>query len=633
MKKFYFIGLLGLSVFASAQTPTQNSKTGTATFNPKQTIEREVPSPVRELSYPTGSSHHQVYGKTQTGGTISTRVGSTMFITQTVNAIYRRTLAYADGKVSVAWTTSSDNGTNGYLSRGSGYNSFDGNTWAKNALSSPRIESFRTGYPCLAAGVDKEYLVSHRVDTSGQSQGLVMNVNTAIGSSTWATTGIFTPPAQTPSQLWPRAVVSGDYLVIIATYQDSTSTQPLWVTKNGVQSPMVYSRYKISTQTWVDQDKTLPGYDYDLFTEGLSDNYSMDANGNNISIVCGTYYSNLAFWKSTDNGATWTMKILDTFPTPHMRYDKDTFPWVALSNGSVHTIVDNAGKAHVFSGLARVKDSIIGDQSLTYTYSKVIGSTNDAIIYWSEYTPDSGLRVIANAVPLGGDSTIADGSFTNADRRYSISNSTWPSAGVDAQGRIFLVYSALTPTDLTTDGSNANYRDILVTYSTDNGTTWAPAQNATQHLGTNIEQIFPSAAKFVNDRLHISYLTKQLPGAAVTASNTDVFEINYLSIPVAQITGSTVGVAENTEKLFTINQNYPNPFHGETSIDLNFKRSCDATVTITDIMGKEILVEKYAKVPSGNSTIHINVGEIPAGVYLYTIEADGVKSTQRLMVN
>jgi len=632
MKKIYFLGLMGLSVAAFAQQPKVQSTTGVSSFKAKEVKEQPAHSPV--VVPTSASTGRKQLSKAQVGGQLNTKIGSTMFIFQTTNAIYRRTNAFADGKVTATWTTSADNGTNGYLSRGSAYNSFDGTTWANSASSSPRVESFRTGYPSITSSSSKEYLISHRVDTGGLSQGLVMNVNSGLGSTTWSTTGIFPPASGSPSQLWPRAVVSGDYLVVAATYQDSTKDQPNWVVKNNVQSPLVYSRYKISTGTWVDQDKTLTGYDDNVFTEGFSDNVSMDANGNNIAIVSGTYYSNLVLWKSSDNGATWTMRIIDTFPVAKMRYDKDTFPWVQLSNGSVHVLVDDAGKAHVFSGLARVKDSILGDQSLTYTYSRILGGINDGIIYWSEHTPDTPLKIIATALPLAGDSTFLDGCFTNADRRYSISNSTWPSAGIDADGTIYLTYSALTPSDVTQEGTlSANYRDILVTYSTDHGATWAVPQNATQYLGSNIEQIYPNTARFVNDRLHLTYLSKSLPGQNVAASNTEAFDINYLSIPVSQIKTNTVGMTEQKEELFGIEQNYPNPFHGSTSVDVNFQRSTSATLTVCDVTGKVIYSEKFNKVPAGKSSIQINTGSIPAGVYFYTVEAEGIKATRRMLVD
>lgn len=631
MKKFYLIGMMGLSVIALAQTPTQKSASGKASLQSLRAVDREMPSPVVQSTYSQSKVKHQQFGKTA-GGTVNMKIGSTMFVNQTGNAVYRRVNAYADGKVTATWTTSSDNGTNGFLSRGSGYNAYNGTTWSNTPSSSPRIETFRTGFPCMVTTpANKEVVISHRIDTSGLSQGLAVSTNTGIGVGTWSTTTVLQPAPQTQSMLWPRAAVSGDYMIVIANYQDSTANQPIKVVKNGVESPLVYSRYQFSTDTWVDEDMTFPNYDYDLFVEGNPDIYSIDANGNNVAVVAGYYFTNLVLFKSTDNGATWTTKIIDSFPVSHYRYDKDSLKVVSVSNGSVHVLVDNAGKSHVFSGLARVQDSILGDGFFTYTYSRVIGGVNDAILYWSEYTPDSGLRAIASALPVAGDSSVAAGSFTESTRRYGISNSTYPSAGIDAEGRIFLCYSALTPSDVTADGTNANYRDILVTYSTNNGTTWATPQNMTQHLGTNIEQVFPSMAKFVNDRIHVTYLGKALPGNSIPASSTDVFDINYITVPVASILNNTVGVAENSAP-FTIAQNYPNPFRGQTSIDVLFNRSSSATVRVTDIMGKELMNQTYQNIPAGKRTLTLNVGEIPAGIYLYSIEADGFKTTQRMLV-
>lgn len=522
----------------------------------------------------------------------------------------------------------------GFLSRGSGYNHFNGTAWSSSTANGVRIEPFRTGFPALvAAPGNKEVIVSHRVDTSGKSGGLVYNINGGIGSTSWTSTPVFEPAAQTPSMLWPRAAVSGDYMVVIANYQDSTTAQPKTVRKNGVESPLVYSRYKFSTGTWVVSDMPLPGYDSTVFTEGGNDSYSIDANGDNVAVVIGGMFNSLVLFKSADNGDTWTRTIIDTFPVPHYKFDRDTLPQSTVNNGSVHVTVDAAGKAHVFTGLCSIKDSIMADGFFTYSYARYRGGVNDNIMYWNEITKGPLNTSIASDVdsPIDGDSTITEASFTNADRRYSISNSTWPSAGIDATGRIFVTYSALSIGDETADP--AQYRDIFCVYSSDNGATWSAPVNLTSYIGFNREEAYPTCAKDVTDKLHISYLKKEFPGGTVPTANEEVFEIYYLGMPVDMIVNGGVGLNEKTNEVFTVNQNYPNPFTGSTSVDVNFKRNTTATVIVTDLTGKQVYNSTFNNIPAGKSTLDINVGNIPSGFYFYSIEAEGMKVTNKMMVN
>lgn len=625
MKKIYFLSLIAASFAVNAQVPQTPAAPGATsqgtTKNEVLTDQNQtvVGNKVKVVTPPLNK---------KAGRAINDQVGTTFVINQTNGAPYRRIIYYPDGKISLTWTASTDNGVNGFLSRGSGYNHFNGNSW----ISTPnglRLEAFRAGFPALANTNDKEIIMSHRVDTSGRSGGLVFNTNASIGSNTWTSNTVFTPPANTTSQLWPRTAISGNYLIVVANYQDSSNNQPNFVVKNGVRAPMVYSRYDLTTNQWVDQDRTLPGYDNNLLQEGSTDNYSIDANGNNVAIVMGGVFTSLVLWKSSDNGANWTRTVLDTFDSQYV-FDKDTILQRTVNNGSVHVMLDPNGKAHVWSGMARISDSITNDASYTFSWARGIGGVNDGIIYWNENLADSGLRIIATAIgPTVNDSAIGNSSF-DAANRYGISNSTWPSAGIDASGRIFVVYSSLIPTD--DNGQGVNFRDLLVTYSSDNGLTWSYPVNLTSWISFNREEVYPTMAKFVGTNLVVTYLNKSTPGSQVANDNQEVFGIYSLSIPVDQILNNKVGVIERSNDLFEINQNYPNPFKGTTTIPVLLKRSTDVTISVTNLMGQTIYTRSYENNATGINQFEVSLPQAEAGIYFYTVEAGDYKVTRKMII-
>lgn len=622
MKKIYLLGLLAAGLSAAAQVPQK----GLNLPHHNVTVQKNA---TRDLNQSVVVNNNAGRATTlnKKAYTLNTRVGTTYIINQTNFSPYRRLLAYPDGKVSLTWTASIDNSGNGFLSRGSGYNHFNGTAW--NTVGGNRIEPYRAGFPgILSAPDNSEIILSHRVDTSGKSGGLIINRNTGIGSSSWTSSTLFEPPANTTSQLWPRAAVSGDYMVVIANYQDSSDDQPIYVVKNGVRAPMVYSRYQFSTNTWVNQDLTLPGYDSTLLREGSNDNYALDAKGNNVAVVMGGLFNSLVLWKSSDNGANWTRTILDTFDANY-EFDKDTLLARSGNNGSVNVLIDNNGKAHVFSGLCRISDSIMNDGSYTFTWSRVIGGVNDGILYWNEYTPDSGLRIIATAVgPTVNDSAIGNASFETANR-YGISNSTWPSAGIDADGRVFLTYSALTPTDVS--GQDFNYRDVFITYTGDSGATWATPVNMTSWLSFNREEAYPTMARDVNERVHLTYLNKAAPGSTIT-DNSEVFDIYYLGVPLVSVLNNSLGFNENRNDLFSIDQNFPNPFHASTTIPVKLTRPADVNVSVVSLIGQTIYSKTFTNNATGVNNLNVELNNAKPGIYFYTVEAGEYKITRKMIV-
>lgn len=634
MKKFYLLGLLGVAVTSAfaQQAPSQIKPTtpSQALQVKNPTVDVVFPSPV--LNTPDNAKY-SVTRFEKAAVETNSKVGTTFVINQTNFSPYRRVVAYADGKVSVTWTASTDNGQNGFLSRGSGYNHFDGSAWSTPSENANglKIEQNRAGFPCMITTPDnKEIVISHRVDTSGKSGGLLLNQNEGIGSTTFSTTTAFQPAAGVPSVLWPRAVVAGNYMYVIANYTDSSREQPTYVVKSGVKSPMVFSRYNFTNSSWDMSEVMLPGYDSTLLNEGSNDNYAIDAKDNKVVIVTGGIFNSLVFWKSEDNGANWTHTIIDSFPVDY-EFDKDTLmPARQVNNGSLSIILDANNKAHVFSGLAQVSDSIMGDGSYIFTFTRAIGGINDAILHWSEATPDSALKTIATTPPTAaGDSAIGTNSF-ETDNRYGISNATWPSSGIDATGRLFVTFSGLVPVDLT--GGQASFRDVFVIHSEDNGATWSTPVNLTSYLGFNREEVYPMMARNVTDKVHLSYLNKSLPGNNVPANNTEVFDIYYLGIPVDQIMNNTVSVKEIANDLFTIDQNFPNPFNGVTSIPVKLTRNSDVSISVVNMVGQLVYTQSVKNVTAGVNTFDVSLNNAKPGIYFYTVEAGGFKSTRKMIV-
>ncbi len=637
MKKIYLMALAAFTLPAIAQSPLKwNGDMSSVKVDRVQTTDRTPQSPVKVVAPATGHTQGSL-GKKANYWVI----GQTQNDQQSNASCYRHTHVFADGKVSATWTTSAD--ASPYTTRGAGYNHFDGTAWG--AVTSNRIEPERTGFPCYVYNptTNEEIITSHVVKAgTGIAGGILMNRKTGVGPGTWTSSLVMDTIPTIPGVLWVQTAVSGDYLIAIGSYTDSASAQPNRVTMGGVRTPQVYSRYQFSTNKWVVKNQLLPGYDNSRVYAGGGDNYSIDAKGSNVAILMGGTFDDVALWKSTDAGATWSKTIIDSFPVPAY-VSKKLLDTTETNDGAMNVVLDNNGLAHCFWGRRLIMDDDTTDDSYSY-FPSVNG-----IIYWKEGTPTSDLQVVTTLCDENSNGTNdLSASWNDVSARYgSLAITTMPSATVGPDGTIYLTYSSLNEIDGSTDSKN--FRDIYLVYSRDNGATWSStisATNSTLSTGQinltywiefNTEQVFPSAASLVNNKLHLTYMHKTTIGrydATNNPSAVGTHNICYMSIDTASIfAGTFTGVEEAKNDLFVLGQNYPNPFTGATVIPVSFTRNTNVKVSVIDLMGKEIYSENFKNIPAGSNNLNINLGNVPSGVYIYSIEADGFKTARRMLVD
>ncbi|MCX6352490.1 MAG: T9SS type A sorting domain-containing protein [Bacteroidetes bacterium] len=583
-----------------------------------------------------------------------TKIGTTTYDNQTNASIYRRVIAYPDGKVTALWTYSSQTT---WGDRGTAYaNSSDGTNW--NATSQ-RIENVRTGFPNLVAfnqgGKLREMSISHYSSggsgSTAASGGLYLNKNDGVGMTSFDEKTLRKPGGL----LWPRATVSkgatSDYLHIFGVYSQITYPLPDTVIRNGVYYPHTYSRMRLSDSTWEAYDIGLPGYDTTSILIGNSgDAYSMDARDSTVAILLGDKFNNVMLWKSTNNGKSWSKTEVFKIRNSPRQALPDT---IITNDGCVNVTLDKKGVAHVFFGLAKYT-GFKGDTSLSYTgWFPVM----DGIKYWND--KDTVLSVIARMPTYWGYDTFAVTDKTNHNFQTatcwpknpsgtpSISNSanlyssvtSYPIAAVDSNNYIYLVYTSASDSDVI--GSDAsdlqNFRKIFVKYSKDGGKTWSKrAQQLNDERGK--EDLFPSVARdVVGGKLKLIWQQDDEPGTVIRSGDgqsSTPNDIMYAEYDVADILSDKFlnGVEENNKPVLAIGDAYPNPTTGDVTIPVSIYKSQNVSVSVTDILGKIVYAENYGTLSTGTSNLNINLNKVSKGLYFYTLKAGNTTVTDKLMV-
>ena len=83
---------------------------------------------------------------------------------------------------------------------------------------------------------------------------------------------------------------------------------------------------------------------------------------------------------------------------------------------------------------------------------------------------------------------------------------------------------------------------------------------------------------------------------------------------------------------YRLSQNYPNPFNPVTKIEYSIPKSGIVTVTVHNILGKEVasIVNEYKN--AGNYSVNFDASKLTSGVYFYKIVSGNFSDTKKMMV-
>ena len=104
------------------------------------------------------------------------------------------------------------------------------------------------------------------------------------------------------------------------------------------------------------------------------------------------------------------------------------------------------------------------------------------------------------------------------------------------------------------------------------------------------------------------------------------------SLPLIRlnIKSGFVGIEELSTKGFILEQNAPNPFAQNTTINYQLAKDAHTVLfSVIDVTGRVISSEKVSNVTGKHN---INLGKYAAGVYYYSLNVDGVIATKKMIV-
>lgn len=83
---------------------------------------------------------------------------------------------------------------------------------------------------------------------------------------------------------------------------------------------------------------------------------------------------------------------------------------------------------------------------------------------------------------------------------------------------------------------------------------------------------------------------------------------------------------------FELKQNYPNPFNPATTINFSLPENSFVSLKVYNSLGEEVVALINQEIPQGNHRVEFNAGDLPSGMYFYTLSTNKYKETKKMML-
>ncbi|MCZ7616349.1 MAG: T9SS type A sorting domain-containing protein [Ignavibacteriaceae bacterium] len=91
--------------------------------------------------------------------------------------------------------------------------------------------------------------------------------------------------------------------------------------------------------------------------------------------------------------------------------------------------------------------------------------------------------------------------------------------------------------------------------------------------------------------------------------------------------------AESSRPLeYRLEQNYPNPFNPTSTINYSVKENGYVRLKVYDIIGNEVAELLNGNLTAGNYSVEFNAGELPSGVYIYSIQVNNFFDSKKMIL-
>lgn len=86
------------------------------------------------------------------------------------------------------------------------------------------------------------------------------------------------------------------------------------------------------------------------------------------------------------------------------------------------------------------------------------------------------------------------------------------------------------------------------------------------------------------------------------------------------------------ETVSNISQNYPNPFNGVTRVDVTLTKQANVSLEVYNLLGQKVYEIPARNLGEGTHNFQINAAGLNAGIYTYSVIANGERTTRKMVI-
>ena len=354
----------------------------------------------------------------------------------------------------------------------------------------------------------------------------------------------------------------------------------------------------------------------------FTDSTYLQPGGSNIQCLGVGFYNANIGWVGNYDQAQSINSILKYHPAP-----------VGMDGGVITVLqpVGQTGAGSMVQVQVRVKNfgtDTINSMNIAYQ----AGSSSPVSVSWTgTLKPDSTLDYTFATTFTSPVSTYNLCAYTSITGDiYPTNDETCDSIKVSMDAGVI---SILQPSGITPIGSNVPVKVRAKNF----GTTTITSMNIAYQVGTSSPVSVPWTGTLKPDStLDYTFTTTYVvPDSAhytlcaYTVLTGDSDPANDKTCKSVQ---GNLGIKESSSDGLILNQNFPNPANGITTISFNVPSNGEVILSLMNSIG-EIVYRESKKVDTGSHTITLNTTPFTAGIYFYEFEFNGNRFYRKMIIN